>query len=125
MLRETIPTTDNPAVSAELQQAFLRGYLHCWALEAPHGDNLQIAGVCVTTVMEDPFAHARNLVVYGLYVGSVIPIEAWKSLQEPLLEFARASECTHIYAETTNVRVQQIAEAMGFVVSTALRRRVE
>lgn len=119
-----LKTILDPRREAQMQQAFVRGELHAWALEMPGPDGLNLVGLAVTTIMGDPYMGLRNLVVYGLFVNQVVMLEAWKSLEDSLVQFARMMECNTIYAETDNPRVQQIAEAMGFTAQVSLRRRV-
>jgi len=114
-----------PVREAGFMSGFKMGSLQCWALETTVANPGRMVGMAVTTLMGDPYLGLKNLVVYGLFTMEYVGLVAWKSLEEALVGYARANGCQAVYAETTNARVVEIAQEMGFTSSTTLRRRID
>lgn len=77
-------------------------------------ENKQLIGIAVTRLINDEVTGDKALVVSCLYSFKSVDMEFWKSDIEMIKQFARTSGCKKIIAYSTNERVYEIVQSIGF-----------
>lgn len=102
-------------------EGLLAGELQLWLEATNVTGKIEIRGVAVTQILENPIANNKNLLIYSAYgFHAMMTKKEWARILLTLAKYARKQGCAQVIAYTSNEQMIKMAEQLHGDVSQRL-----